>query len=125
MLLFYRFYNLPVLILILLTLLAASLKTDRYKFGKEKLFKLWLIILFSLSPIILFLNIAQRFYSEIYRKNILPISNFNIIWKYGHTVIIFMNDIYYISLAVIMLSVLLFFKLKMPAKFILSALLYI
>ena len=121
--LFYRFYNLPVVIL-----LVSSLKISRDKDGQnsyydeilsKKLFKLWLIVLLSLSPIILLLNIGQHFYNDIYDKNILPLLNFNITGRFGHTVIIFINNTYCVSIAVIMLSILLFFKTKIPAKIIL------
>ena len=127
--LFYRFYNLPILILLVSSLKISRNKDDLnnyyYEALSEKLFKLWLIVLLSLSPFILILNIGQRVYNEIYNKNIIPIINFNIIGKFGHTVIIFINDSYYISLAAMLLSILLFFKSKIPVKILLSAVLLI
>ena len=121
--LFYRFYNLPILIL-----LVSSLKINHNKDGQnsyydeilsKKLFKLWLIVLFSLSPFILLLDIGQHFYNEIYNKNLIPLLNFNITGRFGHTVIIFINNIYFISIAIIMLSLLFFLKSKIPLKIVL------
>ncbi len=122
--LFYRFYNLPILIL-----LVSSLKINRnYNIDNyydealsKKLFKLWLIVLFSLSPLILILNIAGYFYA----KNIFQNINFNILHRFGHTVIVYTNNTYYISIAIILLSILLFNKLKVSAKILLSAVLLI
>ena len=127
--LFYRFYNLPVLIL-----LVSSLKISRDKDGQnsyydeilsKKLFKLWLIVMFSLSPIIATLNIAVPLNSalEYIAKNL----NFNTINnRFGHDIIVFINGTYLVSLVIILLSVLLFYRLKILLKiFILPALLII
>ena len=122
--LFYRFYNLPILILLVSSLkIHRNYNTNNYydEVLSKKLFNLWLIVLFSLSPLILILNIAGHFYA----KNIFQNINFNTIVKFGHTVIIFINDTYYISIATILLSILLFNKLKISAKILLSAVLLI
>ena len=124
--LFYRFYNIPILIL-----LVSSLKISRNKDGQnnyynealsKKLFKLWLIVLFSLSPFIIILNIAVPLSStlEYIAKNL----NFNTINnRFGHDIIVFINGTYLISLVIILLSVLLFYRLKILLKiFILPSL---
>ncbi len=119
--LFYRFYNLPILI-ILVSSLKINYNKDTFNIHhykeilSKKLFKLWFIIILSLSPIIIILNLGQHFYRKIYNKNILPIYMGE---RFGHIVPLFMNDIYYMCLVIIMLSILFYKKTKIPAKIIL------
>ena len=119
--LFYTFYNLPLIILLISSLKLNNVngKNSNTAFSNKIVYG-WLAILFSLLPLLWIIGTIGHFY------NINILGNDGIlkhsIIKFGHKAIT-TNGVYLLSIIIILISILLFSKVKIYKKIIIAFLL--